>query len=118
MLHFSKTIVLATVIASSAIINAQEKAVKDQTHFKMPTGLTSADLLEKTIIIKVKGAHRNICSYDKISHSKFNQLFSAIGGTGLKKKFPKEQAPERKFNDQGQAYADISLIYEFSYSAD
>jgi hypothetical protein len=120
MLHLSKKLgaLLLFVCAGSAL--PAQKAVLSSgsnAHFVMPPGLKPGDMLEKTVIIKVKADHRSICSIDKINHPGFLNLYNSIGGMGLKKKFPMEKAPERKFNDQGQAYADITLIYEFKYSA-
>jgi serine protease len=122
MLHLSKKLSVLMLFACAATVVTAQKAVQPKnssaSHFVMPAGLQQGDLLEKTIILKVKDANRSICSNDKINDPRFIQLYTSVGGNGLKKKFPMEKAPERKVNDQGQAYADISLIYEFKYSAD
>lgn len=105
-------------IAFSAI-TAQKQVIPQSVkseRFSMPSGIKPGDYMEKTIILKVKPAYRSLCSIDKINDPSFVQLYSSVGGTGLKKKFPLEREPERKVNEQGQAYADISLIYEFRYT--
>jgi len=122
MLQFPKklsaVLFLASVISVAPAQKATHPANPAPAHFTMPSGVQPGDFLEKTIILKVKSSSRALCSPDKISDARFVQLYAAVGGNGLKKKFPLEKEPERKFNDQGLAYADLSLIYEFRYTAD
>ncbi len=89
---------------------------KPASRFKMPSGIKSDDYIEKTVIVKVKQQFRSICSDDKIENSLFKSLYNSIGGISLVKKFPHTKAPERLVNEQGQPLADLTLIYEFSYS--
>lgn len=122
MLHFPKklsaVLLLASVLSALSAQKAMQPKNSASAHFTMPAGLQQGDFLEKAIILKVRPSSRSICSVDKISDTRFVQLYTAVGGSGLKKKFPAEKEPERKFNDQGLAYADLSLIYEFRYTAD
>lgn len=76
------------------------------------------DYLSKTVILKVKPAYRNLCSNNVIDHPQLKQLFTLFGVQQLAKKYPHHQPPREKFNAQGQAFADLSLIYELSYTAD
>jgi serine protease len=73
--------------------------------------------IEKTIIIKVKSEFRSVCDINKIDNNRFNQLYQSIGGTGLNKKFPAAKIPNKLVNERGESLADLSLIYEFTYSA-
>ncbi|MCE3279438.1 MAG: Subtilisin-like serine protease [Bacteroidetes bacterium] len=115
----SSLLLLLTLAGTSLFAQKSVQSAKvPSIHFVMPAGLKSGDFLEKTIILKVKDAYRSLCSFDKINEPRFIQLYSSVGGNGLKKKFPHEKAPERKVNAQGQAYADITLIYEFKFSVD
>lgn len=117
MLQLSKK--LSAVLFIALISGAQAQNSKPSytgTSFVMPENIKPGDYLEKTIIIKVRPEFRSVCSIDKINHLGFIQLYSNIGGSGLKKKFPKVNVPEKMLNEQGHAYADLSLIYEFKYS--
>jgi hypothetical protein len=102
----------------SSFLNAQTGDFKSvNTHFKFPGGISSSDYLPSTIIIKLKQEHLALATAQGINSPTFNQLYSSVSGSNLHKKFPHAQAPEKKHNDIGQAYADLSLIYEFSFSA-
>jgi serine protease len=79
--------------------------------------ITSGDYLPKTIIIKVKPAFADLCSLNKIDHPLFTSLSTSIGSSNLHKKFPFDKSPEVTFNSVGQAYADLSLIYELNYTS-
>jgi serine protease len=122
MLHISQKLILLALFASTVTAATAQQKMQSRpatfSHFVMPAGLQKGDYLEKTIILKVKSSNRALCSDNSINDPGFNQLYSTVGGTGLRKKFPLIKAPEREFNEQGQAYADISLIYEFRYTAD
>src|ERR1700749_3794489 len=106
---FGTTIIKAQTIASNLKLS--------QTHFKMPEDINQEDYLAKTVIIKVKPAFASACLASSISNTAFNNLFSSIGGMGLIKKFPFTKAPDRQVNERGENLTDLSLIYEFSYSA-
>ncbi len=89
-----------------------------QKLYRLPAKVGQGDYLAKTIILRVKPTFRTACSNEKIDHAVFNNLASTIGATHLHKKFPLDKAPEKQFNEAGQAYADLSLIYELNYTAD
>lgn len=107
MRYFIHTLVLALVCLQS---NAQKL-------YRLPEKVTSSDYLAKTIILRVKPSFRASCSNDKIDHPLFNSFASSIGAVQLHKKFPLDKAPEKEFNEAGQRYADLSLIYELNYTA-
>ena len=87
-------------------------------HFKMPDNIKSGDYIGKTVIVKVLPQFRSICSANKIENALFNMLYNSVGGNGLVKKFPYTKAPERLVNERGEHLADLTLIYEFGYTAD
>lgn len=87
-----------------------------QKLYTLPSGVTEKDYLPKTIIIKVKSEYSAFCSNNEIKNPLFNQLAAGIGVVNLHKKFPLDKAPERKTNQLGQKYADLSLIYELNYT--
>lgn len=89
-----------------------------QKTYQLSEKINQSDYLEKTIIIKVKPQFASLCSNDKINHDLFKSLFDAVSATNLHKKFPSDKSPETPFNKAGQAYADLSLIYELNYTSD
>ncbi|MCF8423246.1 MAG: S8 family serine peptidase [Bacteroidia bacterium] len=99
--------------------NAQgqlSKPLKARKQFVMPANLSANDYSTKTIVFKVKSQYRNITSTTKINNALLDQVLSYLGVNTFSKKFPKHNPPERAFNELGQAYADLSLIYELKYS--
>jgi serine protease len=90
-------------------------AVKKQ--FKLPAQLSANEYLPNAIIIKINSAYRNNCNKAKINDVDFTQLFQAVGGQQLHLKFPNAKAPEKEFNNMGLAYADLSLVYEFTFNS-
>ena len=109
---FASAMCVSTMIAQTKI--GGYKAVPQ---FRMAENLKPGDYLEKTIIIKVKPEYRSICSAGKIEDPTFTKLFAELGGMDFKKIFPFVKAPEREYNQQGQKYADLTLIYQFSYTS-
>lgn len=69
--------------------------------------------LSNTVIIKVKDAFRS----QNISAPALQKAFNTIGADRITKKFPNVLPPREKYNRQGLAYADLSLIYEIHYTA-
>ncbi len=88
-----------------------------QKTYQLPSNVTSNDYMAKTIIIKVKPAFASVCSINKIENTSFQAFANAIGVTNLHKKFPNDRSPEKPTNSAGQAYADLSLIYELNYTS-
>ena len=92
------------------------KPLKARKQFVMPANLSANDYSTKTIVFKVKPQYRNITSTTKINNALVDQVLSYLGVNTFSKKFPKHNPPERAFNELGQAYADLSLIYELKYT--
>lgn len=91
--------------------------LQSQKLYHLPKGITSNDYLSKTIILKVKPAFKSNCSITNINHPALQTLSTNLGITHLNKKFPSDKSPEREFNQAGQRYADLSLIYELKYTS-
>ncbi|MCF8423067.1 MAG: S8 family peptidase [Bacteroidia bacterium] len=91
--------------------------IKAQKTYQLPSDISANDYMAKTIIIKVKPAFASVCYDTKIDHPSFTALAAAVGVTNLNKKFPLDKSPEKPFNEVGQAYADLSLIYELNYTS-
>lgn len=89
-----------------------------QKLYHLPNGITEKDYLPKTIILKVKPSFKSVCDNSSINHPIFQNISQSIGVNNLKKKFPLDKSPEREFNQSGERYADLSLIYELNYTLD
>ena len=77
----------------------------------------NGDYIANTIIIKVKPSYESICENNKINNALFSSYATALGVSNLHKKFPSDKTPQEPFNSVGQAFADLSLIYELNYSS-
>ncbi|MGB3947847.1 MAG: S8 family serine peptidase [Bacteroidia bacterium] len=97
--------------------NIDKEAKQHIQLFRMPATAKSGDYIEKTIVVKVKQGYNNLCSADHINHASFNELYQNIGGTQLRKKFPNAKAPTKNVNEKGEKLANLTLVYEFSYTA-
>lgn len=89
---------------------------KAKRQFEMPANITQNDYLSKTIVFKLKDQFRNIASKTEVNHALLKMVLDAVGVNTFGKKFPLHQSPETKFNTLGQAFADLSLIYELKYN--
>jgi serine protease len=90
--------------------------LKARKQFIMPTNLTVNDYSAKTVVFKVKPQYRSITSNTKVNNPLLDQVLAYVGVNKLSKKFPNHKAPDKKHNELGQAYADLSLIYELKYT--
>ncbi len=112
-------IILACFFTSGLFSQAIDGNVKlSQGLFKLPATAKTGDYLEKTVVLKVKPEFRSVCTSTGIEHPLFKQLYTNVAGQGLKIKFPHAKAPERLINERGEKLADLTLIYEFHYTAD
>ncbi|MEO8760251.1 MAG: S8/S53 family peptidase [Bacteroidia bacterium] len=68
------------------------------------------------IIFKVKEQYRNNCSVSYINDQKLTAVLNYLNVSALAKIYPNHTAPKEKVNHLGQAYADLSLIYEIKFS--
>ena len=112
-------IALVTFAFSGSLLysqNVDAEAKKNVQHFKIPSTAKSGDYIEKTVVVKVKESFMNLCNSSEINHSGFNQLYQNLSGKELRKKFPNAKAPIKPVNERGEKLANLSLIYEFSYS--
>ena len=92
------------------------KPLKVRSQFTLPTSITTKDYVQKTVVFKLKPQYRNVASVNKITNPLLDQVLLYVGLNSLNKKFPKHSAPEKQRNELGQAYADLSLIYELKYT--
>lgn len=88
-----------------------------QKYYVLPSSLTTKDYLANTIIVKVDPKYKSDCLINGINHPSFQNLAQSLGISTIHKKFPFDKTPPKEFNELGQRYADLSLIYELRYSA-
>ncbi|MES2760702.1 MAG: S8/S53 family peptidase [Bacteroidota bacterium] len=108
---------LMSLAQSNSVAQGQlSQPLKARKQFVLPANITSKDYSTKTIVFKVKPQYRNITSNTKINNSLLDQVLSYVGVNTFGKKFPNHAPPEKQKNELGQAYADLSMIYELKYT--
>ncbi len=73
--------------------------------------------LPDRIIFKVKEELSAYARKDAINHHAFTNTLSAAKASTIRKVFPNHHAPAEKFHPSGEAYANLSLIYEMELAA-
>ena len=99
--------------------NAQSTAkapLKAGKGFTIPANVTPEYYLPKTVILKLKPEFRHLGTLSAIQHQEFNKVLNFLGVDNFSRKYPRHSAPDVKMNSLGQAYADLSLIYQLQYS--
>jgi len=115
----SYKITISCVAALAITTMAFSQTIKPtMKYFKMPAKITAEDYMSKTVILKIKKEYRTQCSNDQINIAPLEQYLNRVGANGLAKIFPHALPPVRERNRRGERYADLSLIYEFQYTAD
>ena len=110
---------LAACIQFATVANAQQSApLKARKQFALPAKVTENDYTPKTVVFKLKPQFRSIASPGFIQNPELQQVLNYVGVDNMAKKFPHHEAPREKFNSLGQAYADLSLIYQLKYTKD
>jgi subtilisin family serine protease len=116
----STTFIALGIAAFVQITNsafAQKTApIKAKKQSVIASNLSKKDYLPNTIVFKLKPQYRNLASRNSIQDAQVNKVLAYLGVGAFEKKFPFHQAPEKKYNELGQAYADLSLIYEVKYT--
>lgn len=108
---------LAACLQFNPLQAQQSPLLKVKKQFILPKGVTFKDYTPKTIVFKLKPEFRSIGGQSKIQNEKLDQILNYIGVSKFERKFPNHQPPREKYNSLGQAYADLSLIYELKYEA-
>jgi subtilisin family serine protease len=114
-------ILLCIVLHTDIIVSIAQKInnnVDKKAPFKFSQNITNKDYLEKTIIFKIKGNYRNICSDNNINDTYLKNIFNDLGIVYLQKKFKNHDIIENNKSNNRNQRVDISLIYELKYSND
>ncbi|MBL4735246.1 MAG: S8 family peptidase [Flavobacteriales bacterium] len=75
------------------------------------------NFLPNTVIFKVKTDFRSLCRVDAIDDPAFNRIIQSLGTSEVVKKFPRHSQPRTTYNIDGLPLADLSLIYQLTYSS-
>ncbi len=86
--------------------------------YVIPQGLKADQYVSKTLLFKLREANRSIAQNNQINANHFNEVLSQLGNIILKKNFPSAKQPSKKFNESGEALADLTLIYELHYTSE
>jgi subtilisin family serine protease len=102
--------------ATTQTVTAKSNNAVPKKSYTLPKGATQNDYVSKTIIFKVDAQYRDLCTVNKIDDADIKLQLQKLGVMQLKKMFPLSAMPNKAYNEQRQAYADLSLIYQLSYS--
>lgn len=86
---------------------------KAPIRYVIPRG---AEYLPDRVILKIKNQYRNNCTNNQVNISSVNKVLQALGSANINKKYPKHQ-PVSGRDKHGNAFVDISLIYEVKFNA-
>lgn len=103
-----------TVDASAQ--TAAKAPFKSIKKFVLPATITQDDYLPKTIVFKVSPQFRGGAGLTSIQHPQLQLALNYLGVEKMERKFPNHKAPEKEKNALGQKYADLSLIYQLTYT--
>lgn len=96
--------------------NGAKTPFKQIKKFVLPATITESDYLPKTIVFKVSPQFRGGAGLTSIQHPDLQLALNYLGVAKLEKKFPNHKAPIKEKNELGQKYADLSLIYQLTYT--
>ncbi|MFM7176018.1 MAG: S8 family peptidase [Bacteroidota bacterium] len=106
-------LLIAFLLVSCAMQTALAQTSKS---YRLPKGVTSSDLIEGTLIFKLKPEFRANSRVNGVDIQLLNQTLAGIGVTDIQKVFPAKTSPEQQRNALGQKLVDLSLIYEVRYN--
>lgn len=117
--HYKLSTVAAFAAMSLFIVTTAQNNVKSHIpSYQLPSSAKDGeDYLSKTVILKVKPEHRSICSVNDVNNSRLKAVMGQLGVKSFGKIYPNEQVPLRPYNANGQKMVDITLIYEYVYTA-
>ena len=84
--------------------------------YVIPQGLKPDQYVSGQLIFKLRENYRSIASDQAINSDKLNQILAQLGGGTIHKNYIGAKQPSKKFNENGERLADLSLIYELRYS--
>lgn len=110
----SKFVLIAVLIA--AFVTAKAGDTPRSASWKMPAGVTQADLVPGTLVIRLKEEYRSSAQNRSIALAPLNETLTRIGATTVEKIFPNHTQPATERNTRGEKLVDLSLIYQVTYN--
>ncbi len=86
-------------------------------HYVIPQGLKSDQYVSGQVLFKLREQYRSLANEHGINSEKIAHVINQLGGSSLHKNFPASKQPGKKFNENGERLADLSLIYELRYTS-
>jgi len=108
---------LVTLFLPASGVSKDGQHPSGPAHFTMPSGLQPGDYMQQTIVFKVLPDYRAGCFVNNIELPVLNAVLEQLGQVSLTKMFPNAAVPPAPKNEAGFPYADLTLIYQFSYSS-
>ncbi len=107
---------IAVCLFASTATFAQTAKYAGAQHFTLPESMQEdVDYMKGHIIFKVKDQYRSKCTVGYINDAQLTTAINYLNVNTFGKIYPNHQPPAEKKNSLGQAYADLSLIYELTY---
>ncbi|MBL0343027.1 MAG: hypothetical protein IPP71_20445 [Bacteroidetes bacterium] len=116
-MNLKNLLIYALVLMLGVQISKASDNPRNET-FRLPKGVTSADMIPGTLIFKLKPEFRGVARTNSIGSDRLNGALNSIGSTSIVKKFPLKNAPASERNAFGFKMVDLSLIYEVKYNAE
>lgn len=116
-----RKLITASALSLSLLSAASLSANNGKLHgapnvFRLnPNFVENVNYVKGKIIFKVKAQYRANCSVSYINNPALNAMMNTLGVSSLAKIYPNHKQPEVKYNKLGQAYEDLSLIYELTF---
>ncbi|MBI2270749.1 MAG: S8 family serine peptidase, partial [Bacteroidetes bacterium] len=113
---------IATAFAGMLIftgVTAQYNIKSTTPRFELPANTRDGEHhMNKTIIFKMKPQYRSLCSIEDVNYPPLKALMQQMGVQSFGKIYPHEEPPVRPYNGRGEKLVDLSLMYEYTYTAD
>jgi serine protease len=99
-----------------ALFLAIAPAVQAQ-QYTIPQGLQEHQYVSHQLLFKLREQYRPLANENGINSPLMEQLLLQLGGGSVRKNFPAIKQPRKKFNDNGERLADLSLLYEVHFNS-
>ncbi len=98
----------ALILGTAPLAQAQQ--------YVIPKGLKPDQYVSGQLIFKLRENYRSLASEQAINSDILKQILAQLGGGTIHKNFTGAKQPSKKFNENGERLADLSLIYELRYT--
>lgn len=88
------------------------------TYYSYEEAQPGVHCLANQFILKIKPEYRNLCEDNNIHINELQQVLNSVKAVELKKIYPHHQPPTSVFDQYGRRLADLTLVYNITYSSD